>query len=214
MFETSDTNTGAGSGHIQSFLRTQKNGSEAGFNTDARPFNLDQVTGNFTRSLMLSDLAVVDVGGTDYFELRLDINEPGGAQSLITLQELELWVHTTPDDNDYSDGLGTKVYDLGGNTVLMDNGVGGSAGSGDFDYDVLFPTAILSGFSPDNFLYLYNVFGDTDMMSEPSQAGFEEWAAVTNGPTPVPVPSAVWLFGTGLIGLIGITRRKNFLQNK
>jgi hypothetical protein len=25
---------------------------------------------------------------------------------------------------------------------------------------------------------------------------------------PVPVPAAVWLFGSGLIGLIGIVRRK------
>jgi hypothetical protein len=28
------------------------------------------------------------------------------------------------------------------------------------------------------------------------------------GPSPVPVPAAVWLFGTGLIGLIGFARRK------
>ena len=28
------------------------------------------------------------------------------------------------------------------------------------------------------------------------------------GPSPVPVPAAVWLFGSGLIGLIGIARRK------
>jgi hypothetical protein len=26
--------------------------------------------------------------------------------------------------------------------------------------------------------------------------------------SPIPIPSAVWLFGTGLIGLIGIARRK------
>jgi PEP-CTERM motif len=26
--------------------------------------------------------------------------------------------------------------------------------------------------------------------------------------TPVPVPAAVWLFGSGLLGLIGIARKK------
>jgi len=27
-------------------------------------------------------------------------------------------------------------------------------------------------------------------------------------PNPVPIPAAVWLFGSGLIGLVGIARRK------
>ena len=26
---------------------------------------------------------------------------------------------------------------------------------------------------------------------------------------PVPVPAAIWLFGSGLLGLVGIARRKN-----
>jgi len=32
---------------------------------------------------------------------------------------------------------------------------------------------------------------------------------VTNQPVPVPVPEAVWLFGTGLLGLVGIARRRS-----
>jgi hypothetical protein len=207
MFETSDPNTGAGSGAIDSFLRTQNSPFETGFNTDGA-LNLDQVSGCCTHSITLGELTVVNVGGTDYFELQLDINEPGGSKSLITLQQLELWVNTTTGaDDDYSDGLGTKVWDLAGDTVEMDSGVG-SSGSGDFDYDVLFPTSILSGFGPGDYLYLYNVFGDTDMMSSPSEAGFEEWAARTGGDTFVPVPAAVWLFGSGLLGLVGVARRK------
>jgi hypothetical protein len=27
-------------------------------------------------------------------------------------------------------------------------------------------------------------------------------------PAPVPVPAAVWLFGSGLLGLVGVARRK------
>jgi len=43
-------------------------------------------------------------------------------------------------------------------------------------------------------------------------AGFDETYGVTSaqfaGSTAVPVPAAVWLFGSGLIGLAGVTRRK------
>ena len=44
--------------------------------------------------------------------------------------------------------------------------------------------------------------------------GINEWFAENNSGAfqvtiePVPVPAAVWLFGSGLIGLIGIARRK------
>lgn len=149
----------------------------------------------------------MSVGGVEYFQLQLDINEPGGNKSQITLQELELWVNTTTGaDDDYSDGLGTKIYDLGGDTVEMNGGVG-SNGSGDFDYDVLFAVSLLSGYNAGDYLYLYNVFGNTDTMSSPSEAGFEEWAASTGGTTFVPVPAAVWLFGSAL-GLLGWSRRR------
>ncbi len=180
MFETSDPNSGAGSGAIDSFLRTQNDPFEAGFNTDGA-LNLDQVSGCCTKSITLGQLTVVNVSGTDYFELRLDINEPGGSKSEITLQTLELWVNTTTgSDDDYNDGLGTKVWDLAGDMVQMDSGVG-SSGSGDFDYDVLFPVSLLSGFGPSDFLYLYNEFGEVDAMGSPSEAGFEEWAARDRG---------------------------------
>ena len=46
-----------------------------------------------------------------------------------------------------------------------------------------------------------------------SAAGSVQYSAqmdVTYEFTPVPVPAAVWLFGSGLIGLIGIARRKKF----
>jgi hypothetical protein len=43
-------------------------------------------------------------------------------------------------------------------------------------------------------------------------AGFDTTEGVTSaqfaGSSPVPVPAAVWLFGSGLLGLVGIARRK------
>jgi len=39
-------------------------------------------------------------------------------------------------------------------------------------------------------------------------AGFNATMAATPKPSAVPVPAAVWLFGSGLLGLVGVARRK------
>jgi hypothetical protein len=46
-------------------------------------------------------------------------------------------------------------------------------------------------------------FADRNMMFDPFQP-----YSITISTSAVPVPAAVWLFGSGLIGLIGIARRK------
>jgi probable HAF family extracellular repeat protein len=38
--------------------------------------------------------------------------------------------------------------------------------------------------------------------------GQTDWHAFSLSPTPVPVPAAVWLFGSGLVGLVGLARRR------
>ena len=71
------------------------------------------------------------------------------------------------------------------------------------------------------------IFDENDLLNPPgepdwtdgywtvgtSTAYYQDWITshvptAMFGSSPVPIPSAVWLFGSGLIGLIGITRRK------
>jgi hypothetical protein len=52
-----------------------------------------------------------------------------------------------------------------------------------------------------------------DASEDPNGAGFAGWTAQwayvgTTDLEPVPVPAAVWLFGSGLLGLVGVARRK------
>jgi len=71
------------------------------------------------------------------------------------------------------------------------------------------------------------IFDENDLLNPPgepdwtdgywtvgtSTAYYEEWITgyvptAMFGGSPVPIPASVWLFGSGLIGLIGIARRK------
>jgi len=38
--------------------------------------------------------------------------------------------------------------------------------------------------------------------------GYYAWAVYSGDVSAVPVPAAVWLFGSGLMGLVGLDRRK------
>ena len=209
----------------------QANTREQGYNTSGAAnnadFEFDEIHGNFTHSLQKSELTVLDVGGTDYFRLDLDLNEPqggqGGSNSLISLQEMEIYMNTTtgdiipgsPDvnsgyegdglfDGPYTgDGLGTLVYDMdaapdGDSIVNMDDSLL-SGGSGRFDVYILVPYAILNGYAADDYLYLFAGFGESGGVGDPSGDGFEEFAASVGDEVLVPVPAAFWLvwFGAG-----------------
>src|SRR4051812_30039682 len=103
----------AGTGVIDSFLRLQNNGTEQGFNTDYRPVQFDEKTDpNFTRSLLLSSVPVVNINGTAYRQFLLDINESNGAnKSDVLMTELKLFLSPRGDMPTLA-SLGTPLYDM------------------------------------------------------------------------------------------------------
>src|SRR6267378_1062918 len=84
-----------GTGIIKPFLRVQADGTEQGYNTSgvtpAAPF--DDKAGPWTHNLTFADLmtTAVTINGQNYFKLLLDINEPNGAKSTITLDSLQFY---------------------------------------------------------------------------------------------------------------------------
>ena len=211
FFQWTDLNHSAvGTGVIDPFVRIQANGTEQGYNTDGRPVPFDEKTNaNDTHSLLLSAVPVVNLSGINYREFLLDIAEPGGDTTFISLDQLKLWLADDPDINTTDLGFfGTPLFDLDGSedsSVTLRGDLNPGNGKGDMFLYV--PDALFDKQGP-QYLYFYSQFGDSD-------ASFEEWAichqegGCLGGGTPpngvIPEPSSLGLLG---IGLLGFWKRK------
>src|SRR5262245_57718589 len=66
----------AGARVIDSFLRVQQTGTERGYNTDLGTALDDKApSGGFTRAITLSEIPIVTLGGVEYRQFLLDINQ-------------------------------------------------------------------------------------------------------------------------------------------
>jgi len=110
---------------------------------------------------------------------------------------------TDPDFLKVTSGVGT-IYGVGG----WIRGATGPQGA----TDITFTLDSVEVFTT-NISDVHQFVGviDTDGFATMSFAASSgEWGAddFTFATSPVPIPSAVWLFGSGLIGLVGLARRK------
>jgi hypothetical protein len=170
-----------GTGVIDSFLRVQATGVEQGYNTDARPLQFNEKhSPNFTRSLPLSQVGEVTVGGVPYREFLLDINQQA-SHPRLSLDELRFYVANSPDLTGYNSDTNqlagrNPVYDLGDNFIELNARL--STGSGGGDMVALIPSRVFDS-APDNqYVYLYCKFG----VNSPANGGFEEWATASIAP--------------------------------
>ena len=167
-----------GTGEIQSFLRVQSDPTEEGYNTSGgTPF--DDKSGPWTHDIRVSDLeaSIVTIGEIQYYKLLLDVNEPGGEKSLISMDRLEFYTsdvggQTTTDIS----SLGILRWSLDGagdSYVLLDAARNHGSGSGDM-YAYI-PVASFADALSTDFVYMYVQFG-TIKRARPAEGGFEEWS--------------------------------------
>jgi hypothetical protein len=122
------------------------------------------------------------------------------------------------DDSDFG-GTALTIGDAGGQVVFTDNG--GSWNAEFFDVNGISGGSIT--LSVDNSFVLgmtwdggstYYTDSSYTLVSAPDDYGIAFTDGEVTGRTlaidvaPIPVPAAVWLFGTGLLGLVGVARRR------
>jgi hypothetical protein len=211
---------------------------EQAYNTDGfSGMYLDQLRPQWNERLTIGDLAKIDVNGTAYYGFLLDANEPGGNKSLISIDNIRIYTSATDNTASVGDDI-SKLNDLGTLRWAMNDGLKNAdgtfnidtwvkldaaqdnistpttkapnGGSGMSDMIVYIPVSAFAGAADSDYLWFYNLNGVHYTADEhlASQAGFEEWRAIT-GPTRVPDGgTTAVLLGVGMLGLAAI-RRKN-----
>ena len=226
FFKWTDLDRNAtGTGLINPFVRLSTNhDTEQGYNTDGRPLAFDENNSpQFTKSIQLGGVPLVNINGTDYREFLLDINEPDrSGAGLLSLDKVQIYLNPT------SGALNTSTLaDLGALVFNLDIGPDGDSyarlnadlnpGQGKGDYFMYVPDSLFIG-AGTQYVYLYSYFGTHDI----NDSGFEEWShrIVTNptceqtrtcdgNPPPViPEPSSLLLMGSGLFGAAIRFKRK------
>ena len=192
----------AGTGQFGTFLQTQDDPSEEGYNTDGVTEFDTGSSPQFNRAILLSEIPIVPCESLDgnettpglCWELFADINDsnaqdPSAVQ--IQLTDLEIWLTDDDEITGYDQGgagFGTDadlVYDFDG-TILV-NDVNQGSGRGDLRYlipldELLAPPPVecfLGSTTCETFFVVYTEWGDPEDGAFKSDSGFEEWKVRT-----------------------------------
>ena len=200
-----------GTGVFDPFVRIQAHGNdtfEAGYNTDG-PIEFqtkDHQGHNWTHSLLLNAVPIVTIGSVDYREFALDINQnSGGSSSLLSLDDLKIYLEATPDLTGWPDNFSDPIYSMDNsedNWVTLEYDLNGGSGNGDMLAYI--PNSLFSG--PNQYVYLYSEFGT----NFGANSGFEEWATLDiSDPPVIPAPGAILLGGIGVCLVGWLKKRKS-----
>jgi hypothetical protein len=206
----------SGTYYIDAFLQIKNNTTEQGYNTggDAdtstprRDYQLNQ-TGT-TQNLLLSEVPIVTIGGTEYREFLLRIDEPG-SDPMLSLDQLQIFLSPNANLTNYTSGTLSglpAIYDLdsgGDNYIKLNYSLSPYGIAVAYIPNSLFTQSTSAG---TQYVYLYSQFGSHNV----SGGGMEEWWVRTDSSGRlvqiVPEPASLFLFGAALLVTATRLRRR------
>ena len=202
-----------GTGVYNPFLTVQANGTEQGYNSSTGNFDTKREP-QWNHEIRFSDLQATTINGTQYFGFSVDVNEPNsGNLSTISLERLQVFTSatlqnstSTNSNGNFNGSLGTLRYDLdaGGNNSVLYNDKNSGSGSGDID--IYIPVSYFAGTQQNDYVYMYQLWGNADGMT---QGGFEETRLIA-GITPIPELSSFF----PIIGLMAAVFATSILRRR
>ncbi|HET6573913.1 MAG TPA: hypothetical protein VFG68_09955 [Fimbriiglobus sp.] len=166
---------GANLAQLDTFLAMDAASAEQGYNTDGVT-QFDTIDAD-THAILRSDLPLVDIGGVQYREFVLDLQEGNSPRArFVSLDDVKVFAGSTPTatglnltaktlagttlvyDLDWQLGR-SDIFDPVDNSVALDSKLGGRN-----TVDMLFylPDSLLAA-SGDPYVYLYSKFGTSTM---------------------------------------------------
>jgi hypothetical protein len=191
-----------GSGVLGSFVRISDNASLIqAYNTTVNNVYQNDSSNTFNHAVTVGQIGFTTVGTDTFMRFLLDINQTG-TNPLISLDEVQIYISTVPDQSiepvlGQADtlALGTKVYQMdtptSNNGVLLNFALNSGSGSGDMFLDIplaLFTAAFTAGGADFDttaeqngaYIYLYSRFGERAGYG--NNDGYEEWSFIRGAP--------------------------------
>jgi hypothetical protein len=212
-----------GTFYIDPFLQIKSSSAtERGYNTGADytaggPRDYQYQQAGETSNLLLSDVPVVTIGGVQYREFLLAINEPGW-NPLLSLDQLQVFLSPNANLMNYDTSTGklanlTAVYDLdaGGTDNYVNLNYSVTASRGPVTALVYIPNSLFTQPTSPQYVYLYSQFGAVAGAS--AGGGLEEWWVKTGSSgvrvtiANTPEPGSLVLLGSG-VALVAARLRK------